>query len=332
MGRQEPHSTTLPVLHYGTDHLDEARVAVKKWFYPHRLTPVEHFGGFAMSLDAVRLGDLTIGRLEYDHAVMSLDFGELEDSYHFSVPLSGQVEAVCSGQETISTPQCGAIYLPEGRTVISRWSAGCAQYGVKFDRHALERELQQLLGHSVRSPIRFAPIMHIAGGATASWWRLVCTVVADLACGEGLSHNPLVAGQLGRAITTGLLLAADHDYREELDQPRLPARPRSVRRVIDAIETSCEQPFTVVDLAALAGTSVRGLQDAFHKYVGTPPMAYLRDIRLDRVHGDLLAADPTRTSVSDVAIRWGFRHLGRFAADYRHKYGETPSYTLSTGN
>jgi AraC-like DNA-binding protein len=32
------------------------------------------------------------------------------------------------------------------------------------------------------------------------------------------------------------------------------------------------KPFTVADLAAIAGVSIRCLQESFRRYVGTPPM------------------------------------------------------------
>jgi AraC-like DNA-binding protein len=34
--------------------------------------------------------------------------------------------------------------------------------------------------------------------------------------------------------------------------------------------------------------------------------------------------------VADVAFRWGFGHLGRFAEKYRERYGELPSETLKS--
>ncbi|WP_207954623.1 helix-turn-helix domain-containing protein [Saccharopolyspora elongata] len=36
-------------------------------------------------------------------------------------------------------------------------------------------------------------------------------------------------------------------------------------------------------------------------------------------------------SVSDVAHRWGFTHLGRFASSYRKRFGVHPSQTLRNG-
>ena len=49
------------------------------------------------------------------------------------------------------------------------------------------------------------------------------------------------------------------------------------------------------------GLSVRALDKGFHRYVGTPPMAYLRQVRMARAHEELLASDPERTTASAVA-------------------------------
>jgi transcriptional regulator GlxA family with amidase domain len=60
-------------------------------------------------------------------------------------------------------------------------------------------------------------------------------------------------------------------------------------------------------------------------------MTYLRHLRLNRVHSTLLDADPRSVTVTAVACRWGFVHLGRFAAQYRQVFGEYPSTTLGVG-
>jgi AraC-like DNA-binding protein len=64
--------------------------------------------------------------------------------------------------------------------------------------------------------------------------------------------------------------------------------------------------------------------------VGTPPMAYLRQVRMARAHEELLGADPGRTTASAVARKWGFGQYGRFAADYARRFGRKPSDTLRT--
>jgi AraC-like DNA-binding protein len=52
-------------------------------------------------------------------------------------------------------------------------------------------------------------------------------------------------------------------------------------------------------------------------------MRYLRDARFARGREALLGAEDQ--SITQVAMRWGFYHLGRFAVDYRKRFGETPS-------
>jgi transcriptional regulator GlxA family with amidase domain len=86
--------------------------------------------------------------------------------------------------------------------------------------------------------------------------------------------------------------------------------------------------FTATDLAACAGVGIRVLQESFKQHLGMPPLTYLRRLRLDGVHHDLSHGDPWQVSVSEVAARWGFTHLGRFAGAYRARFGESPSQTL----
>ena len=57
-------------------------------------------------------------------------------------------------------------------------------------------------------------------------------------------------------------------------------------------------------------------------------MAYLRRVRLDAAHSELLTADPGQVTVTSVAYQWGFASTSRFAAQYRAVYGVLPSHTL----
>ena len=56
-------------------------------------------------------------------------------------------------------------------------------------------------------------------------------------------------------------------------------------------------------------------------------MRYLRNARFERARTALLRAEPEE-SVTDIAAAWGFTHLGRFAIEYRRRFGERPSDTI----
>jgi AraC family ethanolamine operon transcriptional activator len=86
---------------------------------------------------------------------------------------------------------------------------------------------------------------------------------------------------------------------------------------------------TIVDICSTVGVSERTLQYAFRAYVHMSPLAYLRMCRLNRVRKALLASDPQTTTVTAVAMRYGFLHLGRFSVDYKRAFDEAPSATLA---
>jgi AraC-like DNA-binding protein len=109
--------------------------------------------------------------------------------------------------------------------------------------------------------------------------------------------------------------------------PQSSAVPRYVKRARDYIHAHASTPITLDDLVKHAGCSYRTLQAAFNTSYGMSPMAYVRSMRMIHAHRDLLAAE-NGTTVSDVALKWGFIHLGRFAKNYARQFGVLPSETL----
>jgi AraC family ethanolamine operon transcriptional activator len=107
-------------------------------------------------------------------------------------------------------------------------------------------------------------------------------------------------------------------------------RQRIVRMARDYMQTHADEVITVPDLCEATHASRRALQYAFEDVLQVSPVTYLRCMRLNRVRRDL-ARDPD-AHVGDVAARWGFWHLSRFAADYRELFGELPSGTRKRAN
>lgn len=109
----------------------------------------------------------------------------------------------------------------------------------------------------------------------------------------------------------------------------LPASAASRRRIVSRarqyMQAHAHEVIAVPDLCRAIGTSRRALQYAFEDVMQISPVTYLRALRLNQVRHEL--RNPASGSVGDVASRWGFWHLSRFAADYRAMFGELPSAT-----
>jgi AraC-like DNA-binding protein/tetratricopeptide (TPR) repeat protein len=106
--------------------------------------------------------------------------------------------------------------------------------------------------------------------------------------------------------------------------------PASLRRAIERLEAEPERQWRLDDLAATCGVSSRTLQKHFRRFLGQAARGFLQDLRFNRARQALLAAGP-QISVTDIAPRCGFAHLGRFAAGYLRRFGESPSTTLRRG-
>ena len=101
-----------------------------------------------------------------------------------------------------------------------------------------------------------------------------------------------------------------------------------MRRAITFVDEHAHEEVSLADIAAAARVTIRAVQLAFRRHLDTTPSEYLRRVRLDHAHRDLLAADPAHDSVTAVAYRWGFASSSRFAAYYRQAYGLPPGRTL----
>ncbi|WP_129139488.1 helix-turn-helix domain-containing protein [Modicisalibacter coralii] len=126
-----------------------------------------------------------------------------------------------------------------------------------------------------------------------------------------------------------LMLLLDLANREEPERLQPHARRRVVDRACDYVLASGERPPSVVEVCNAVGASRRKLQYCFQEALGINPLTYLRSLRLNAVHRELLRCGGRESeTVHDVAWKWGFWHLGRFAGEYRQLFGELPSETL----
>ncbi|GII54688.1 hypothetical protein Pth03_30770 [Planotetraspora thailandica] len=279
---------------------------------------------------AQRYGE--IGPIWFGDAVNGVDLrveGSVErPGYQFGLPISGHLESRLRGVDVIGTPGKAILCPPEGEASFTRWAGDCRLLCVGFVSDALERTLEGMLGRQVTSHIALAPRFDTTTARAAGWVRMLRTLTHEVGSPDTVFRDPLVARPLIESVLRGFLLTADHPYRETLDTPAEACRPVAVRTAIEIMEAEPEAPLTVSALAARCRVGVRTLQEGFQRHVGMSPMAYLRAVRLRRAHDDLRAADPSVQTVASIARRWGFTHLGRFAAAHEAEYGVSPVQVL----
>jgi AraC-like DNA-binding protein len=81
------------------------------------------------------------------------------------------------------------------------------------------------------------------------------------------------------------------------------------------------------ELCRIMEVSERALRICCAEFLGMSPDRYRRLRRMHAAHSALRHAD-SKTGVAEIARRYGFSELGRFATAYRALFGERPSNTL----
>jgi len=108
---------------------------------------------------------------------------------------------------------------------------------------------------------------------------------------------------------------------------RCPGRHQVARRAHRYLQEQLEEMPSVRDLCAVTGASYATLERGFREAYGMAPRTYLKAVRLARAREELRQPDK-ETTVTRVAVHWGFFELGRFSVQYYQRFGESPSETL----
>jgi len=142
---------------------------------------------------------------------------------------------------------------------------------------------------------------------------------------ERLNNSYIVSSLESRLLET---LSTCFTVSNQVDRLRPVSRHQAyVREAIIQAERS-DRPLTVMELAVAVGVSRRTLNYAFQNVLDTTPHAFLQTHRLNAVHRELAAADPKESTVTRLALKWGFSHAGRFSLLHRKLFDEMPSETL----
>ncbi|MFC8047916.1 helix-turn-helix transcriptional regulator [Nocardia sp. NPDC057353] len=197
-----------------------------------------------------------------------------------------------------------------------------------YDLITLEPEL--LARVADLSPRERPPRLGANAPASAAAARRLAGAIEHFgANAAALAGNPLTTATAADFLAAVALDAFPATAGEPTHVDRNDTHSETVRRAIAFMETRAAEDISLADIASAAYVTIRAVQLAFQRHLHTTPVQYLRRIRLDCAHADLLAAAPGGgETVTAIAYRWGFVNPGRFAGYYRQVYGCTPHQTL----
>lgn len=282
---------------------------------------------FRCRLNAVQLLDVTMAYLDFA-AATTVHVPRSAGCYTVHMTSAGRAQARIAGATHDLTPFSALVISPAIHYYL-HLDPDSPQTIIRIEKDAVERQLSRMLGRRLAEPVVFEPIADLTTDTAARWHGALQILSNEVLSERSLVRQGFGAGSLEELVVSTLLYVQASNYTEALrSRPRRSGRA-AVTRSIEFIERHLAEPITLEDIASHARMSPRSIQVGFREDLGTTPIAFVRDRRLDAVRRALLEAAPhSGVTVTDTAIRWGFGHLGNFSHVYRERFGESPSATL----
>ncbi|RJS45781.1 AraC family transcriptional regulator [Nocardioides cavernaquae] len=305
----------------GTRDPDEVVDACTGALRPHALTLSRPGTRLATRLASVKMQDVSVNLLRYGAGVTVSSGDAPLDDYLLTLPIAGAGQFRYGSATALASVGHGVLIGPHQDFEFG-FDEAWDQVVVRLDRSRVESVAAALTGETgpVHFDLSLAPDVSRLDGMLES--------AVDLVDSAAVQHRPQLLWQLEQVIIESLLLAQPNNRMRLQPSDRPMTSPR-LRQAMEFMIDRIADPLSVADVALACGTSVRSLQTAFRTELGTTPVQWLRSQRLERAHTLLLSGAPG-LSVTDVAYRCGFFHLGEFGVAFRARYGTTPSAVLTS--
>ena len=252
-----------------------------------------------------------------------------EERFVLELPHSGVMGARLRGKEFLSRSG-SALVLGVAETAWtqarSHSDGGNWHEGIKFDIATVRRHLARTFdGRATLHNIGLDPQLDLSTPAGQTLQHLIQAIGAGMRDEKVRSEK--ATALMSEAVLQLVFSGFHHRFSDQLDRYRPDATSRQIGAAVDFIRANMHEALTLGGIAEAVGVSERSLQYGFRRFFETTPLVYLRDVRLAAVHSELSSPE-NRLPVNEVALKWGFTHMSRFAARYRAAYGELPSETM----
>lgn len=267
-----------------------------------------------------RLSRTALTLIDYGGEVV-IDAGLMSRCYLLQVPLEGSYTLQTSGRTIEVKTRCAHVVHP-GMPLEMAWSSDCRVLVLRFEESMLAPCGQEHRRCTFQS--QTGEVIRLDAEPNRSLGRLIDYVTHEAIEGRLFERVPRAAAHVENLLVSSLLATFD----SRRPPPCREATPACVLRAEEYVFEHLAESVTIADIARATATSARALFDNFKRTHGIGPLAWMRAQRLDRARAELFAARPGEMHVTDVAMRWGFMHIGRFCGAYRDRFGETPRATL----
>ena len=279
-------------------------------------------GRFRGNIEIQRLQKVGLFTLETDSFLAEKPPGQ--DFYGFSIPLTTPFTISLPGYDQ-TFGRANAHLLSPGQPFTFKCKQRCSALVANFFVDSMETYRERMLQEAAAGDPVIEPHVSLISTSGSDLYRSVVKAWVALST-EDCAVNDVAMRELEDDLLENFLLLSGNP--RAVTKPAAFPSDQALNNIEDYICANLDTAITRDDLAAEAGISIRSLSRAFEKKYGLGPMAFVRQRRLDACFAQLQGSDREVTTVTEVAMAYGFWHMGKFAIAYRNTFGESPSASL----
>jgi AraC-like DNA-binding protein len=309
-----------------TEDLSEAAAGALRLGLDVKMRLLDAAEGFRCNVNRVTLGETELAYWRQEGSVAIR--GEVAaDSYLLCVFRTGKAEFRYQDRGFTLEPDNPVLILRD--CFECRTSPGTETMLVRMRCRTMRGVLHGLLQHQPYRELVFHPEREVPDPGRVRLLQRYLDFLYEEADRPDPLHlvSPLALDQAEKFLTTLVFENLPHSYSTELQHTGGSPTPWYLKAAEEVIREQLADTPSTGKLAAAVGVSPKALRRVFVETKGITPTRYLRKLRFQRVRCDLQNARP-RETVTDIALKWGFNHLGRFSVEYRREFSESPSQTL----
>jgi len=245
-----------------------------------------------------------------------------------TVPLKGRVE--CSWDApTLSGFESGNAFGMSPDMPMRLRAAGDSTILVlHLDTALVSEQMPAVFGDEAADLPNVPLSLSLTTSLGAAFWRRVASFWRALDREWAVQGSAPIVHEAECALALDLVRAIASQTTDPASKTTGTIGAAGLRRAEEYLMANVGNAICLTDVCRETEVSVRTLSRSFASAHGLGPMGFLKQRRLEAANRALLAADPSETNVTDVALRYGFYQLGRFAVEYRRAFNEPPSQTL----
>ncbi len=271
-------------------------------------------------LSFAEFSELRLTSLSYG-AEVKIRSPELERVFHLQIITKGKCEVTFKNEEVL-LEKGDAIMLNPNELIILNYSFDCEKLIINIPESAVQFSVLSDRGCIPKSGIRFKrlPVNLFRFPSLAKLFETVFLEVEDYNSDIFCTFDPykeiIVRKLLCTFISNVQLGSGNTNINPYMDN------------ITQYIDDNLKNDISIDELAYISKVSVRSIYNMFSASFSTTPRNYIKNRRLQKVREKLLSG--AARNVTEVALDYGFMHLGRLSCDYKKLFGELPSETKRT--